>query len=231
MHVDPAGAGTAPARFRHIANWRKPGRVVEPQAALSPDRPRRYKDFRARALAIIEQDVARTVFQRARYKKVLRQLRFDANQSEHERLFREASAKGGRPSNLRASALALLSAYVYLYLTGKKPVRINDTCSKDSVESGPFYKFLKAIFLAVGVRQNVDHYLRPVVKYKWRPFLKVTEVNSINSEALRIQNFYLIYSRQKSDATSESFSNLPFAHDPVAFRRGPEPRSPQPSPS
>lgn len=92
---------------------------------------------------------------------------------------RAAAAKGGRPSNLRASALALLCAYVYRYLTGKKPVRINNRYSKDSDESGPFYKFLKAIFLAVGVRQNVDHYLRYLVKYKWRPFLEVTQVDSI----------------------------------------------------
>ncbi len=231
MMVKPALCSAKGDLFRLADDWWDPKKASKVDALFSEWRPRRLRDLREEAFALAKCHPPLTVLQMQRYKAALRRIRSQEIRAELARREAARAAKGGRPPNIPALVLARIAYYYYYLLTNKKPARINNMLSRSKIESGPYYEFLKAIFSAFGVFQNVDHYIRMGRKSGWAPNPKSKPVVSIKPKALHIQNFYLVHSRQKSDATPNSFSNLPFAHDPVAFRRGPEPRSPQPTPS
>lgn len=70
------------------------------------------------------------------------------------------SAKGGRPINHHANAIAGMLSHHYHELTEKEPTIIIDAYSKTPRASGPFLELVTSVFKAAGIRSNAEHAAR-----------------------------------------------------------------------
>ncbi len=69
-------------------------------------------------------------------------------------------SKGGRPESARALALSTITADHYYQLTGEEPGMRNNAYAPLCKVYGPFYDLLKAVFEALDVKGNPEHYGR-----------------------------------------------------------------------
>lgn len=74
--------------------------------------------------------------------------------------YRQHPSKGGRPTNVRAKAVSILTAYTYERLTGKRPTLIILTDSDDLSPQGPFYDLTVEVFRILGLKESPEYYAR-----------------------------------------------------------------------